>query len=74
MRNKEPPAKSKMAARGSKMADRVWKGVQPMVIGHSEQLSLNKFFLIRAMTNEVVLCWVWLGCSRVGVLTIKASQ
>merc|ERR1712208_88391 len=27
-----------------KMADGVWKGVQPKVIGHFKQLSLNKFF------------------------------
>ena len=26
------------------MADGVWKGVQPQVIGHLKQLSLNKFF------------------------------
>ena len=26
------------------MADRVWKGVSPLVVGHSKQLSLNKFF------------------------------
>ena len=26
------------------MADGVWKGVQPRVIGHFEQLLLNKFF------------------------------
>ena len=26
------------------MADGVWKGVQPWVIGHFKQLSLNKFF------------------------------
>ena len=26
-----------------KMADRVWKGVDPQVFGHSKQLSLNKF-------------------------------
>ena len=26
------------------MADGVWKGVQPKVIGHFEPLSLNKFF------------------------------
>ena len=26
------------------MADGVWKGVQPQVIGHFKQLSLNKFF------------------------------
>ena len=26
------------------MADGVWKGVQSQVIGHSRQLSLNKFF------------------------------
>ena len=26
------------------MADGVWKGVQPRVIGHFEPLSLNKFF------------------------------
>ena len=25
------------------MADRVWKGVQSLVIGRSDQLSLNKF-------------------------------
>ena len=33
-----------MAARGPKMADGVWKGVQSYVIGRSRQLSLNKFF------------------------------
>merc|ERR1712030_305998 len=27
-----------------KMADGVWKGVQPQVIGHFKQLLLNKFF------------------------------
>ena len=27
-----------------KMADGVWKGVQPKVIGHFKQLSLNNFF------------------------------
>ena len=26
------------------MADEVWKGVYPKVLGHSKQLSLNKFF------------------------------
>ena len=26
------------------MADGVWKGVQPFVIGHFKQLSQNKFF------------------------------
>ena len=26
------------------MADRVWKGVYPLVLGRSRQLSLNKFF------------------------------
>ena len=26
------------------MADEVWKGVQPLVIGHFEPLLLNKFF------------------------------
>ena len=26
------------------MADRVWKGVKRQVIGHFQQLSLNKFF------------------------------
>ena len=26
------------------MADGVWKGVQPYVIGHFKQLLLNKFF------------------------------
>ena len=29
---------------GPKMADGVWKGVQPQVIGHFEPLLLNKFF------------------------------
>ena len=33
-----------MAARDPKMADGVWKGVQPKVIGHFKQLSPNKFF------------------------------
>merc|ERR1711884_813426 len=44
LRNIESPAKSKMAARGHKMADGIWKGVQPLVIAHFEPLSLNKFF------------------------------
>ena len=26
------------------MVDGVWKGVQPYVIGHFKQLSINKFF------------------------------
>ena len=26
------------------MADRVWKGVYPQVLGRSKQLSLNKYF------------------------------
>ena len=26
------------------MANGVWKGIEPEVIGHSKQLSLNKFF------------------------------
>ena len=26
------------------MADRVWKGVYPLVFGHSKQISQNKFF------------------------------
>ena len=26
------------------MADGVWKGVYPLIFGHSKQLSLNKFF------------------------------
>ena len=29
------------------MADGVWKGVLPLVIGHSEQLLLNRFFNLR---------------------------
>ena len=29
---------------GPKMADRVWKGVYPLVFGRSKQLSQNKFF------------------------------
>ena len=29
---------------GPKMADGVWKGVQSLVIGRSNQLLLNKFF------------------------------
>ena len=29
---------------GPKMADGVWKGVYPQVLGRSRQLSLNKFF------------------------------
>merc|ERR1711954_502032 len=29
---------------GPKMAEGVWKGVYPLVLGHSKQLSLNKFF------------------------------
>ena len=29
---------------GPKMADGVWKGVYPEVLGHSKQLSSNKFF------------------------------
>ena len=33
-----------MAARGPKMAYGVWKGVQSLVIGRYDQLSLNKFF------------------------------
>ena len=41
---RSPPAKSKLAARGPKMVDGVWKGVYPYVFGHSKQLSLNKFF------------------------------
>ena len=44
MRNIEPPEKFKMAARSPKMANGVWKGVQRLVFGHSDQLSLNKFF------------------------------
>ena len=40
MRNKEPPAKSKMA-------NGVWKWVKPQVIGHLEPLSLNKFLIRR---------------------------
>ena len=39
-----PPSKSKMAARGQKMANGVWKGVYLQVFGHSKQLSQNKFF------------------------------
>ena len=37
MRNREPPAKSKMA-------DGVWKGVESQVIVRSDKLLLNKFF------------------------------
>ena len=33
-----------MAARGPKMADRVWKGVYPKVFRRAHQLLLNKFF------------------------------
>ena len=43
-RTAAPPAKSKMAARGPKMAEGVWTGVYPYVFGHSKQLLLNKFF------------------------------
>ena len=39
-----PPGKSKMAARGPKMADWVWKVVYPSDFGRSEQLLLNMFF------------------------------
>ena len=42
--NAAPPAKSKMAAWGPKMAEGVWKGAYPKVFGRSKQLSLNKFF------------------------------
>ena len=38
------PSKSKMADKGPKMADGVWICVYPEVLGHSKQLSLNKFF------------------------------
>ena len=32
-----------MATRGPKMAEGVWKGVYPQVLGRSRQLSLNMF-------------------------------
>ena len=41
--NTPPPAKSKMATRGHKIAERVWKEVQPYFIEPSDQLLLNKF-------------------------------
>ena len=44
MRNIESPSKSELAVRGPEMADGVWKGVQPYVIGHFEPFSQNKFF------------------------------
>ena len=43
-----------MAARGPKMADGVWKGVQSYVIGHSRQLSLNRFFYSRTPSMRKV--------------------
>ena len=33
-----------MVARGLEMVEGVWKGVYPLVFGHSKQLSLNKLF------------------------------
>ena len=42
--NAAPPAKSRMAARGPKMAEGAWKGVYAQVFGRSKQFSLNKFF------------------------------
>ena len=41
MRNKGPPLKSKMGARGPKMADGVWEEILLRVICCSKQLSLN---------------------------------
>merc|ERR1712117_809713 len=38
------PRNPKWPPGGPKMADGVWKGVYPYVLGRSRQLSLNKFF------------------------------
>ena len=38
------PQNPKWLPWGPKMADSVWKGVQPYVNGHTEQLLLNRFF------------------------------
>ena len=43
-----------MADRGPKMADRVWKGVQSKVIGHSGQLSLNNSFDPRTPSMRII--------------------
>ena len=43
-RKAAPPSYSKMATRGPKIANRVWKSFYPEVFGHSHQLTLNKFF------------------------------
>ena len=42
--NAAPPATLHRVPAGLKMADGVWKGVYPSVLGRSRQLSLNKFF------------------------------
>ena len=39
---------------GPKMADGVWKGVNPQVLGRSCQLSLNKFFDPSALSMRKV--------------------
>jgi len=44
---KWPPA-------GPKMADGVWKGVHPSALGHSKQLSLNRFFDLRTPSMRKV--------------------
>merc|ERR1711954_186458 len=41
---RSPPATPHRVPVGPKMADGVWKGVYPWVLGRSRQLSLNKFF------------------------------
>ena len=50
------PAKSKMATRGLKKVDQVWKKVQPQVIGPSDQLLLNKFFSCEATLWTAHVC------------------
>ena len=44
MRNMEPPAKSKMAAKGPQNGRQGLQRSPTLGIGHSEQLSLNRFF------------------------------
>ena len=48
-----PSAKFKMAARGPQMAHGVLKGVQPLVIGYSVQLLLNRFFDLRTPSSPI---------------------
>ena len=48
-----------MATRGSKIANRVWKGVYSLVFGHSRQLLLISFLIRGAVLLEMAVTEKW---------------